>query len=224
MWAKCMWIAVGLLVGLVSTSSANERVSGAVGWYDRYVSEGIDTVPDSEFILSEITLDMGVLVFDVFWAQALSDSYNEVYFSVIHPFRVRALDLFVGVGRTEFPSGSDSGSWEVLGGAEWAIPNLATVYAETWYDFDVIEGGFLNVGLIREFGVPGTSDRLTLEPYAQLGLDYGFVSPPRRLKENNAQFGCTARYALNRNIALTNLDALGLGDETWGGAGIQLAF
>ena len=230
MWAKTVWVGMGVVcIGVTVALSDEARVHGTVGWFNRYVTEGMDHVPESDFLLADVTLDLKGVVVGAFWAEALDDSYNEVNLSAIHPFRAGALDFFLGVGRNEFPSGADQGSWEVLGGAEWVIPNLVTLFAETWYDFDALKGGFLEAGMIREFG-----GRLSFEPYVLMGLDYGFVSGPRRLKENHVQFGGVAYWAwtsvaslfggIHHSVALTNLDGEGEGDVTWGGGGLQLSF
>jgi len=229
------WVGVFVSFVCVTAVCAEEgRVHASVGWFNRYVTEGIDHVPDSEFLITDLSIDLQVVDIGVFWAEALRDSYNEVYLSAVRGFSAGDMSLFFGVGRIEFPSGADRGSWEVLGGAEWEIPGIATLFAETWYDIDAVRGGFLEAGLLREFVVPPFGGRLTLEPYALLGVDYGFVSGPRRLKENNAQIGATAYWslsaratlfaALHHSMALSNLDALDEGDVTWGGAGLAMSF
>ncbi len=75
---------------------------------------------------------------------------------------------------------------------------------------------------------------MALHPYVLLGWDYGYVSGPRRLSENNLQGGMAVTLRIHANaklfgqashsLALTNLDREGEGDLTWGGFGLWLTF
>ena len=67
-----------------------------------------------------------------------------------------------------------------------------------------------------------------------IGADCGFVSGPRRLRENNVQGGVAATWRVHEHArlfghishsrALTNLDREGEGDTSWGGLGVELTF
>ncbi len=82
--------------------------------------------------------------------------------------------------------------------------------------------------------IPLPDERVSIQPYIMLGIDYGYVSGVRRLRENDFQIGVTGSYALtehlelfasvSRSFALSNLNAIGEGNVTWGTVGIGLAF
>ena len=112
--------------------------------------------------------------------------------------------------------------------------DCVTLFAETYYDVDEIRGGFVETGLGVDIPVPSPDNRLALHPYVLLGADYGFVSGPRRLRENNVQGGVAATWRVHEHArlfghishsrALTNLDREGEGDTSWGGVGVELTF
>jgi hypothetical protein len=211
-----------------------ERVSiqAYFAWENRYVTEGIDNVPGSTFTFTEVTAAYNGLTAGIWYAQALRDIYNEVNAYGGYAFETGPLTWFGGVNYLWYPTAVDPDSWEIFLEVEWAVLPYLNLFALTYYDVDEVQGGFLEFGISSE--IPLLEDRVILEPYFLFGVDYGFVSMPRRLQMNNAQVGLTvtvpmawgidAFATINHSFTMHNLSALGEGDVTWGGFGLTYTY
>lgn len=199
---------------------------------NRYVTEGMDNVPDgSAVLLNEVTATVGLFTGGIAYTQFLDDSYNELNFSVGMAGEIDAFAWEVGITYLTFPAPDEPSTWEIGVGVSWEITPQLVAFAGTYYDFDDVRGGFVEIGLEAPLAI---RDGLTLTPYTLLGIDYGFVSGPRRLKENNWQFGISAEYGINdivsvfasahHSIRLSNLRAEGEGNVTWAVLGLTAAF
>ena len=89
----------------------------------------------------------------------------------------------------DYSPGSDDDTWAVFTAIEWGATDWLTIFFDGFVDVDDVRGGFLDVGLrmpppeVCPYGV------FSFEPYVLLGWDVGYVSGPRRIKENHWQFG-----------------------------------
>ena len=209
-------------------------LSGAVSVENRYVTEGVNNEPDADALLfSEVALETMGFTAGVVYVQALSgSSYNEIDLFLEYGMEFGDLETYVGIQFLTFPAPDEEDTWEVYAGFEWAVLPLLNLYGEFYYDFDEVDGGFIELGVSTE--IPQPVEELSLEPYVQLGVDYGFLRENRRLRENNLQIGLVATFdltdnlalfgSLNHSFALDNLDQLEEGDVTWGGAGLAFSF
>ncbi len=77
---------------------------------NRYVTEGIDNVPGSAFIFSEVVGDYKGLALGVWYAEALSDAYNELNVFTQYTLDLDPVEIFAGVNYLYYPSGADSKS------------------------------------------------------------------------------------------------------------------
>ncbi len=203
---------------------------------NRYVTEGIDNDPDSSgYWFNTLTADYRDFTFGAWYGQSLRGSaYNEVNLFAEYGFALGELELFGGVTWLTFPVPDESSTWELYVGFEYEAHPFLTLFGETYYDIDEVRGGFVELGVASMLPTGGLDDRLELTPYALWGLDYGYVSGPRRLKGNNLQFGIDAAFAvadnweiigsLNHSFRLGNLRAGEEGDVSWVSAGVAFRF
>lgn len=209
-------------------------IEGAISVFaeNSYVTEGINNVPGSSFVFADLELYWRDVSAGVWWAEALSDSYDEVNFYADYAFDVGPVGFLAGINHLRFPHGGESSTSEVYGGIEGVITDHLFWFLFGYYDVDAVNGGFFELGLNGV--IPVVEGRLSLNPYTFLGLDYGYVSRPRNLRENNWQVGVeipwkiteslTVFGLLHHSFALSNLSREGLGDETWGGGGVSWSF
>lgn len=209
-------------------------ISGYFSFENRYVTEGIDNDPDADaYFFSELALETMGFTLGAFYAQALKGSpENEVNLFLEYGFDIRGFETFVGVQYLIYPATDEANSWEAFIGFEWPVHDFVNLYGEFFYDFDEIDGGFIELGVSSE--IPQPLENLVLEPYVQVGIDFGYLRENRRLRENNVQIGLVAVYeiteafslfgAINHSFALRNLDNLDEGDVTWGGGGLAFSF
>lgn len=233
---KHFWkTSAALLAMLPWTLQADElAVSGSVSVENRYMSEGVDNEPDADgFFFSELALESMGFTLGAFYIQPTSgSSYNEANLFLEYGPDLGPVETYFGVQYLTFPAPGDPDTWEAFVGFEWPAIDLVNLYGEFYYDFDEIEGGFLELGISAE--IPQPVEELELEPYVQIGVDYGYLRKNRRLRENNLQIGLVGTYELtenfavfgliNHSFALDNLDQLEEGDVTWGGGGLAFDF
>jgi len=209
-------------------------VSASSALANRYVTEGIDNLPDAdavfqgELVLGWESWSLGALYFQP--TGGMAD--NEVNVFLEKALSLGAVGVFGGIEFLTFPASDEGDTWEVFLGVDWDLHPYLTLFAETIYDIDAVKGGFVELGASTL--IPQPLEGLELKPYALLGLDFGYVSEGRRLKENHAQVGLKGTYALTDHLglfaslqhsfALSNLDDEGEGDVTWGMAGVSLEF
>jgi len=204
--------------------------SGSVA--NRYVSEGVDNVPGSRFFFGEIAGGYESFTLGIWYAEAFSNAYNEINLFADYAIDLDPVEIYFGVNYLYYPSDAAPESWEAYTGIEWNPLNAITLFAETFYDFDDVKGGFIETGVVGNLPLEQIS--LEIQPYALLGIDYGFVSGVRRLRENNLQFGLEGDWSvteilsffanINHSFALRNLDNLDKGDVSWGTVGLRLDF
>ncbi|MFM8363962.1 MAG: hypothetical protein ACKOAS_02295, partial [Verrucomicrobiota bacterium] len=111
-----------------------------------------------------------------------------------------------------------------------AIPYVTPSAAFIW-NLNDTPGGFLEFRLDGD--IPVWKNVVTLNPYALLGLNFGY-NTTAEYGLNNFQFGAQAEWnvneyltifaGLNYSIALEALDAIGQGDVFWANAGVTVGF
>jgi hypothetical protein len=205
-------------------------------WSNRHISEGVDDDPDSAgFWFNTLTASYGDYTFGGWYAQSLRGSaYNEVNLFAEYGISLGDLTLFGGVTWLTFPAPADVNTWELYLGFEYEVQSRLTFFGEAFYDIDDIRGGFIELGIASVLPTDGFDERLDIVPYGLIGIDFGYVSGPRRIKGNNLQFGLEASYAvdtnwevigsINHSFRLSNLRAQGEGDVSWVSAGLVFRF
>ncbi len=230
------WMIAGIVLGVASWSAQAQEheIEVELGYASRYVGEGIDYAPDADGIFfSELAFGIEPVTLGTLFLQGINDSYNEVNVYLEYGLEWDVAAAYAGVQFLTYPAGDeDADSWEAFVGGEVEVLGLATVYGEYFYDFDDVDGGFIEIGMETE--IPQPVADLTITPYVQLGVDAGYVSGTRTLAENNVDIGVNVAWAMtdavelfggvHHSFALTNLDREGEGDVSWAHAGIGLAF
>lgn len=232
-------LTAALALGLTGTApslAAVPALESSASISNRYVTEGINNDPDSSgYSFLEISGEYELVTLGIWYAQSLrGSSYNEVNLFAEYGFAIDDLELFAGVNFLTFPAPEDSDTWEIYAGGEYALLSWLNLFAETYYDIDEVKGGFLEVGASVPLPDIGIDERLEIAPYVLYGVDYGFVSEPRRLRSNNIQFGIEAAFevmpelllfaAAHHSFRLSNLKNEGEGDVTWVEGGVIWSF
>lgn len=230
-------IIAGLGILLLGSPVFGEISTNAeLSFSNRYVTEGIDNDPDSSaYSFAEVSVETGGFLVGAWYAQSLrGSSENEVNIFAEYGFDLDPLEIFIGLNFLTFPTPDEEDTWEVYLGFEYPVFDHLVLFGETYYDFDEVDGGFLELGFALPFAPEAFHDQFELSPYALIGIDYGFVSGPRRLRENNLQVGLEATYAVtdqlvvfgsaHHSFRLKNLRDEGEGDVTWVAAGLGFSF
>jgi len=99
------------------------------------------------------------------------------------------------------------------------------------WDLNNTPGAFMELRLDGD--VPVWKDVLSLQPYALLGLNFGYNTQDY-FGWNNVQFGVEATWKINKtvsvfggvnySIALTALEDIDQGNEVWANAGVSLTY
>lgn len=226
-----------LIAGILSGSAlqaSEPSVSASSAIANRYVTEGIDNLPDATAVLhTEVVIGWQAWAIGAVYHQPTGGTAdNEVNLFLERTFVFDAFEVFGGIEFLTFPAGDEEDTWEVFLGLNWEVHPYLTLFAETIYDIDEVKGGFAELGVSTL--IPQPLEVLEIKPYALLGLDYGYVSERRRLKDNHIQMGAEATLdltghlglfaSLQHSFALSNLDDEGEGDVTWGMVGVSLDF
>lgn len=232
------FMASAILIGgapffIADLSAQGWEGSATLEVQNRYVAEGISEDNDADgFFFGEIAFEKADFTLGAAYVQALSGSiYNEVNLFAEYAFDLGDIVPFVGVQWNTFPKeGGNEG--EAFVGFDWAAWEDLTLYGEFFYEFYDVRGGFFTFG--AEYELANFVEGIVLTPYAEIGIDYGWVSESRRLIENNFQIGLVASHelengielfaGLNHSFALNNLDREDEGDVTWGGVGVAFGF
>lgn len=227
------WLAAGLAV---PGALAAVEIDWSASFANRYVAEGINEDPDSSgFLFNEVTVAVNGFTAGAWYAQSVrGSSTNEINLFAEYGFALGEVELFAGVNFLTFPAPDEPDTWELYFGFEYALNENLVFFGVTYYDIDEIRGGFIELGVAVPFAPVAGDDRWLLEPYAQLGVDYGYVSGPRSLRANNFQVGLGGAYALtdaaeifagvHHSFRLSNLRDEGEGDVSWAEVGFTLAF
>lgn len=201
---------------------------------NRYVAEGVSEDNDADgFFFGEIAFEKADVTLGAAVVQAIrGSSYNEINLFAEYAFDLGDFVPFIGIQGTGFPTEGPPNEAEIFIGFDWDVWEDIVIYGEFFYEFYEVEGGFFTIG--AEYELPELVEGVSLTPYGEFGVDYGFVSEDRDIIENHLQFGLVANYevqegldvfaSIQHSIALTNLDREDEGDVTWGGVGVAVGF
>ncbi|MDG5816492.1 hypothetical protein QA601_15450 [Chitinispirillales bacterium ANBcel5] len=214
------------------SKNQNFAVSGQLLWHSRYVSEGVNNLPGSSLLASELQLSIRDFGAGVWWGKGLQERYNELNFFAFYEFELRPIEFVLGVEISTQPSPGGPATAELF--AEMAhqpIPAI-NLFLIALYDFIEEQGGYIETG--AEIPLSFAEVRLNITPYSLISLDLGYMSEPRTPALNHFQFGAIAELLitdnilfltnLNQSIALTNLRDEGLGDQWWIETGVGFEF
>lgn len=202
----------------------------------RYITAGENNDPDSSgFLFSGITAEFEPITLGVWYAQSLRGSaYNEINLFAEYSITWEDFLFYSGITYLTYPALEDNKSWEYHIGVEYALWPWLNLFAETYYDFDDVRGGHIELGVSSTLSETGFDERLEITPYAFYGIDYGYVSGPRRLRSNNIQLGVEAEFELQPGVTLfagahhsfrlSNLRDEDVGDVSWVEAGFSWRF
>jgi hypothetical protein len=128
-----------------------------------------------------------------------------------HAHETYGNELFFVLGTTKIP---------------YVTPNIVFVW-----DLNNTPGAFMELRLDGD--IPVWKDILSVQPYAFLGLNFGYNTQDY-YGWNNFQFGIEASWKINKtvrvfggvnySVALPALDEIGQGNEVWANAGVSLAY
>ena len=234
-----------------------ERIWGAsltTGYESRHVHYGVNETGNQGAWTNEVALwigDFGVSVWNGFW---LGNDFEEWDFTASYSFEVGPVFFIPGYNFRYNPQSaedahghedhSEEGHHEeeashahleynnelfaVLGTN--AIPYITPSTVFIW-NLNDTPGGFLEFRIDGD--VPVIKEALTLNPYALLGLNFGY-NTTAEYGLNNFQFGIQADWQINKyltafaginySIALAALEAIGQGNEAWVNAGVSVGF
>ncbi|MCD8483415.1 MAG: hypothetical protein LR015_12585 [Verrucomicrobia bacterium] len=167
---------------------------------NRYVTEGIDNVPEGNAVLiNDFYLGWGPLAAGVTLVQFLDVTYNEVNIFGGVGGEFGRVSWQGGVTYIDFPATDDSSTWEIGIEVMAEISPRLNVFSDAYYDFGETRGGFFSIGFASPWVV---GESLTLTPYASIGIDYGYVSGPRKFKENHWDLGLILTYEIHEWITI----------------------
>lgn len=204
----------------------------SIGWQSAHVPEGTKIDAASGFLNLETGVEHDGFSIGAGLIQGLRENYNELELALGYGWDVQMTEFGIGLSRIEYPSLDDHGSWEVAADVTIPMHQYVAIFLDGVYDFDDINGGFLETGI--RFTPPNPGASLFFEPYALVGWDWGFVSGPRRLNENHIQVGIESEWQIagnasvfadiNHSTPLDNLDDIDEKSATWGGLGIGFTY
>lgn len=224
------------------------------GWESRHVHYGVNETGNSGAYVNQLGLQVGDLALSAWNGFGLGNSFLEWDWSAAYRLRLGSVFLMPGYnlrympGREEPDSSHESEHGNEGHGGEGghahktfgneifvslgttAIPYVTPSAVFVW-DLNSDPGGFLDLRLDAD--VPVYKRRVSLQPYALLGLNFGY-NAPAVYGLNNAELGVQATceicswlsvYAgVNYSVALAALQSVGQGDVAWVNAGVRLAY
>jgi len=244
---------------IVETPERNWGAMLTTGWEGRHVHYGVNETGDSGAWTTELGLWIGNLGLSAWNGFGLGNEFEEWDFTASYNIEVGPLFLIPGYNFRYMPSSSEESHghesheeeehghheehgdeashahltynnelFAVLGTN--AIPYVTPSAAFIW-NLNDAPGGFLEFRLDGD--IPVWKDVVTLNPYALLGLNFGY-NTTAEYGLNNFQFGAQAEWNVNKHltlfaginysIALAALDAIGQGDVFWANAGVSVGF
>ena len=239
------------------TPERNWGASLTTGWESRHVHYGVNETGNHGAWTNELGLRFGDLGVSVWNGFGLGNDFEEWDFTASYAFETGQVFFIPGYNFRWLPeSGGHPHSHEEHGehsehghhedevshthleynnelfailGTN-AIPFVTPSTVFMW-NLNDAPGGFLEFRIDGD--VPLLEDVLALNPYALLGLNFGY-NTTAEYGLNNFQFGLQADWrvndlltvfaGVNYSIALAALDAIEQGDVFWANAGVSLGF
>lgn len=233
-------------------------VSAATGWESRHVHYGVDESGPSGAYVNEIGFNAGDFSVNVWNGLGLGNDFVEWDFTAAYNVEAGPVFITPGYNFRYVPGSSESGHSpteaehghdEHAHGAEagghahrtygnelflavgtTAVPYVTPSTVFIW-NLNDNPGGFLEFRLDGE--VPVHKDIVSLQPYALLGLNFGYnTSGVYGL--NNFQFGLQSTVAINRyvsafagvnySVALEALESVDQDNAFWINVGLNFAY
>lgn len=222
------------------------------GWESRHIHYGIDETGNGGDWTTEAGISIGNLAVSVWNGFGLGNDFEKWNFTGSYNLQAGPVFFIPGYNLRYMPGfmeeneGHDGHEEHSEEGASHAhllynnelfailgtnaIPYITPSAAFIW-NLNDAPGGFLEFRIDGE--VPVWKDIVTLEPYALLGLNFGYNTTDS-YGWNNFQFGLqgnwqitklfTAFAGVNYSVAMTALQDIGQGNEFWVNAGVSVGF
>ena len=218
-----------------AVAPANPRWSGgfSIGLDSDYVTEGWNQVPGAEGAFSvEGTVSFGGFTGGVWYLDSIGARYEELNLFIEYSRDVGPVTLSAGYTYLYFPA-DHAHTHEIAAGIELPLfDGKLAPFANLVEDVRAPGAGlWAEVGLQSELTF--LDDRLSIAPYALLGIDLGYVSQETD-DVNNVEIGLEISWKLIEQVrlfahvhqswALENLERECLGDIAWGGIGLAVEF
>ena len=225
---KCLLAGLAGIIFTVGAAVANEYPVKVTGlWESKYVLEGRDILGTGGLVSVEATTEWRHATLGAWFAAADSISYRELNLSAELAFAFAGCEAYLGYTRLEFIT-DDEGDNELTTGVAmtslpWVTPALDYTYSTE------ASGGFLEISLRLE--IPLFDGRLTLEPYALEGFDFGFASDDYN-GPNHLELGIDIGAIITNRVSLIGLIAHSwahadvardeLDDLSWAAVGLRM--
>ena len=191
--------------------------SAAVRWHSKYISSGIDELPGSSVLTTELTLSAFDFTLGVSGSFGLSEKFEEWdylldYTHAFGPVEVSLGYIYITLPRQDlaFHNGYIGASLPKI---PWVQPAL-----ELAFDLERLNGGFLEFSL--HSSLPLVADVVSIEPYVAGALAYNYSSKVSDgLDDTQLRFGVKIPVVLVEGVTLTaraeHIVSRELRDETW---------
>jgi len=245
--------------GIPVTAAESDRIWGVsltTGWESRHVHYGVDESGPSGAYVNEIGFNVGDFSVNVWNGFGLGNELIEWDFTAAYNFEVGPVFITPGYNLRYIPRHAEQEEEEheehgheeghgnehaehahntygnelfiVLGTT--AIPYVTPSTVFIW-DLNNNPGGFLEFRLDGE--VPVYKEIVSLQPYALLGLNFGY-NTSEVYGLNNFQFGLQSTVAINKyvsafaginySVALEALNAIDQDNVVWVNVGLSFAY
>ncbi|MBJ7258748.1 MAG: hypothetical protein JHD33_04340 [Chthoniobacterales bacterium] len=242
--------------GIPVTGGKKDRiwgVSATTGWESRHVHYGVDESGSSGAYVNEAGVQIGGFSVNVWNGFGLGNDLIEWDFTAAYNFEAGPIFLTPGYNLRYVPrhakeEGEDEHSEEEHGeehaehahnmygnelffaAGTTAIPYVTPSAVFIW-DLNNLPGAFLEFRLDGD--VPVYKEIVSLQPYALLGLNFGYNTTDA-YGLNNLQFGLQGTVAINKyvsafaginySVALEALDAIDQDNVVWVNVGLSFAY
>lgn len=233
--SKILSLFVYILSALIIEHSYAQQPNNEKSTYigalreSKYVFHGRDILIDEGIYSFETTFQQSDISLSFWYAIGDASNYQELDTTLSYAFEVSGFESYVGYSRYEYISDNENDD-EVSAGISYTISSLLTPAVDYAYSFDA-NGSFIEVSLQSDMKL--FTDRLTLSLYAIQAFDFGYETKEYDGFNNfliGAKVGMTLAKSIEINgfiahsIAQEDIKLEGLGNLTWGGIGLYMAF
>jgi hypothetical protein len=200
------------------------------GWQSRHVSEGVDQASGQAVWMGGINIEWHPLLLDLEWIEARGDPFREVAIGLGSDWELSHFCCKVQITHLRFPDSVGCNTWEVSVELESPLTTTTSAYLCVVYDFLDSGGGMVELGLRGNF--PSPLAFLTIEPYAEAGINFGYIDNLCSRRRTHTQAGLEFTLALSRNWSATasihgsrshsQLRGIGGGNHLWSALGVTL--
>ncbi|KMQ52256.1 hypothetical protein CHISP_0937 [Chitinispirillum alkaliphilum] len=193
---------------------------GSVIWSSSYISEGIDNLPERQVVQAEIGYSIADFIFSGVILSALTERYAEFSIAAEYGFEIGTVDISAGVATTFL---NNLFTVEVGALVSKRFESGIFVDFESVSDLKEVKGGFYE--LSTGWDIELFSQKLSVTPFALLGIDWGIVRDQRTLQINHYSFGIENVYVISDAFAffltletfhpLANLKDIDQTDHLW---------